>query len=49
MIQPGGKSKIIELLSHCENAEWSWYQIADGREATWSCCLRLTLALPSLA
>ena len=34
-------------LSHCEDAEWSWYQMVDGREATWSCSLSITL--PSLA
>ena len=35
------------LLSDCENAEWSWYQMVDGGEAIWSCSLSVTL--PSLA
>ena len=35
-----------QFLSHCENAEWSWYQMVDGREATGSCSL--SVPLPSL-
>ena len=47
---PGNTTEFLQsnyLLSHCENDEWSWYQIVDGREATWSCSLSVTL--PSLA
>merc|ERR1712155_457589 len=36
-----------QFHGHCENAKWSWYQMVDGREATWSCSLSITL--PSLA
>ena len=40
--------KVCTLtLSHSEDAEWSWYQMVDDREASWSCPLRVTL--PSLA
>ena len=44
---PFFRTFLIKLLSHCENAEWSWYQMVDDREASWSCPLRVTL--PSLA
>ena len=40
-------TKQFYLFSLCGDAEWSWYQMADGREATWSCSLSVTL--PSLA
>ena len=41
---PGNTTEFLQsnyLLNHCENDEWSWYQIVDGREATWSCSLSL--------
>ena len=44
---PGNTTEFLQsnyLLNHCENDEWSWYQIVDGREAT--CPLSITL--PSL-
>ena len=40
-------TKQFYSFSHCEDAKWSWCQMVDGREATWSCSLRVTL--PSLA
>ena len=45
---PGNTTEFLQsnyLLNHCENAESSWYQIVDGREATWSCSLSLGVRL----
>ena len=36
---------FLSILKHV--SEWSWYQMVDGREATWSCSL--SVPLPSLA
>ena len=47
---PGNTTEFLQsnyLLNHCENDEWSWYQIVDGREASWSCSM--SGRLPSLA